>query len=139
MLFQRAYARVGGDCRLSVWTVRSKRDIVQNIFSVLLKSFAWIFIRVFCSFIKSASNIIRSCLSGSLERINRLGIICAPVMFCWCVSLWCFLMDVFVSFVRWWWWLCVRSLHTITEDQVAGVHIDNIEMVGRFIGVVFNE
>ena len=33
----------------------------------------------------------------------------------------------------------VRSLHTITGRQVAGVHIDNVEVVGRFIGVVFNE
>ena len=104
--------------------MRLKRDIVQNIFSVLLKSFAWIFIRFFCCFIKSTSIIIRSCLLGSLERIDTLGIICAPVMFCWywsnttstyypeetphapatlktpqapatwCVSLWCFLMDV---------------------------------------------
>ena len=33
----------------------------------------------------------------------------------------------------------VRGLHTITGCQVAGVHIDNVEIVGRFIGVVRNE
>ena len=33
----------------------------------------------------------------------------------------------------------VRGLHTITGCQVAGVHVDNVEIVRRFIGVVLNE
>ena len=52
-------------------------------------SFEIVCLNIFCFvlFYQSASIIIRSCLSGSLERIDTLGIICAPVMFCWCVSL----------------------------------------------------
>ena len=33
----------------------------------------------------------------------------------------------------------VRGLHTIKGCRVAGVHIDDVEIVRRFIGVVRNE